>query len=168
MPEIRLYPQDDGGLTIPSATGNAIYLPQFRLRAWVRIGGEYALRQAILDTGAPASIFTKHIWLPLHQSGRIEWLGEPPNPADHTVLPKVILLRGQYPFRLGRVTVELADLDSGSLRPVRILVQCVEDQPEREPLPRLLILGVADLLHGRTLTLRASADGAAWRGTISE
>lgn len=169
MSEIRLYPQDDGGLTIPNASGPSVYLPQFRLRAWVRLAGEYAQRQAVVDTGAPACILTKPIWLPLHQRGRITWLGDSPD-VPGKGLPEVLILQGRYPFRLGRITVELVDLDKGRLAPVSALVQCIEDHtdPAATPLPRLLILGLADLLLGRTLTLTASTDGRSWTGAISE
>ena len=49
MPRVTLTPQDDGGITIPTSAGGTIYFPQRRIRIWVRVGGEYACRQAILE-----------------------------------------------------------------------------------------------------------------------
>lgn len=171
MPQtIRLYPQDDGGLMISGPSGKGIYLPQYRLRVWVKVGAEYTRRQAVLDTGSPTCIFSKQVWVPLHDRGEIEWLSHPPS-ADisFALLPRTTFLFGTYPFRLGRVLLQPVDLESGSLNPLPLLVQCTEDEDDAlAPLPRIFILGLAGLLNGRTLTLSASSDGKDWQGTLSE
>ncbi len=172
MPQIQLYPQDDGGPTLATASGTGIYLPLYRLRVWARLGGEFAQRQAILDTGAPLCILSKQVWAPLHDRGSIEWLCHPPGPDAGESLPRIAVLHGIYPFRLGRLPVQLVDLGTGLLPPTTAMVQCTEDErpdaPGARPLPHLLILGMAGLLNGRKLTLTASRDGPVWSGTLSE
>lgn len=171
MPQVRLCPQDDRGITFPSPPGPAVYLPRWRLRVWVRVGGESQLRQAVFDTGAPAALLSKDVWRPLADDGRIEWVGLPPGAAT-APLPRAAVLGGVYPFRLGRMSVELADTDGNALPPVTVYVQCLED-PEAgpagtRPVPRLLVPGLGGILNGRTLTLSASADGTQWVGQLAE
>lgn len=171
MPQtIRLYPQDDGGVTISDPSGKVIYVPQYRLRVWVKVGAEYTRRQAVLDTGSPTCILSKQVWAPLHDRGEIEWLCHPPSAAiSFASLPRTTLLLGTYPFRLGRVFIQPVDLETGSLSPLPLLVQCTEDEDDAlAPLPRVFVLGLAGLLNGRTLSLSASSDGRDWQGTLSE
>jgi hypothetical protein len=145
-------------------------LPVYRLRLWVRVGGEYAQRQAVLDTGAPLTIFSKQVWAPLHARGAIEWIS--PAPAAGQPLSRTTVLHGTYPIRLGRIQVQPVDLATGALRATRILVQCTEDERQQpndpEPLPRLLIFGMAELLIGRKLTVEVSPDGTVWEGFLYE
>lgn len=171
MPQVRLTPQDDGGIHLDGQRPG-VYLPQLRLRVWVKIGTEYRIRQAVFDTGAPAAVFSKPVWEPLAARGEVEWVCHPPDGTDRLLLPRATVLRGRYPFRLGRVTVQPVDLNDGELRPTPVLVQCTEDDRQAvgdpEPLPRLLILGMNGLLSGRTLTITGSPDGATWAAALAE
>ena len=171
MPRIRLYPQDDGGITIPNPPGAGLYFPEWRLRVWVRVGGQYMQRQAILDTGSTTCIFSSLVWRGFHDRKLIEWVAHPPGTAARD-LPRTTVLRGTYPFRLGSVSMQAVDLEGGELKPVPVLVQCTEDdrrQPsDPEPLPRLLVVGLGGMLNGRTLTLSVSADGTKWDAGLSE
>jgi hypothetical protein len=172
MPQVRLTPQDDGGVHLDDGRSPAVYLPQLRLRLWVKVGTEYRIRQAVLDTGAPAAVFSRAVWEPLAARGEIEWVCHAPGGDDRPLLPRTAVLRGRYPFRLGRVTIQPVDLNAGELRPAPLLVQCTEDDPraaaDPEPLPRLLILGMSGFLNGRSLAVAASPDGATWTATLSE
>ncbi len=49
---------------------------------------------------------------------------------------------------------------------------CTEDDPvatsDPPHLDRLLLIGLADVMHGRTLQLDASVDGQQWAATLTE
>lgn len=173
MPTIRLTPQDDGGVRLADGRGSEAYLPQYRIRAWVKLGTDHRIRQAVLDTGAPAALFSRVVWEPLAGQGEIEWVCHPPGTTARANLPRVVVHGGRYPFRLGRVIVRPVDVDpkAGELSAAPVFVQCLEDDREAptdpEPLPRLLVLGLAGFLNGRTLTVAASADGATWAATLA-
>lgn len=172
MPQVRLKPQDDGGVTVDDGLHPPVYLPQLRIRTWVKIGTDFQYRQAVLDTGAPASIFSKAVWSKLAEAGQIEWVCHPPDNPDLDHLPRMTVLHGRFPYRLGRTTLQLVELGAGELRPVSVLIQCTEDERRRpddpEPLPRLLLLGLQGVMNGRTLTLSVSTDGVMWVGELRE
>jgi hypothetical protein len=155
---------------VPAPPGPAVYLPRWRLRVWVRVGGAPRLRQAVFDTGAPAAVLSKDVWRPFADDGRIEWVGPPPG-ASPGPLPRAAVLGGVHPFRLGRMTIELADLDGNGLPAVPVYVQCLEEPDAGgagpRPLPRLLVVGMGGILNGRALTLSASPDGTQWAGWLA-
>ena len=67
-------------------------------------------------------------------------------------------------YRLGRVRLEFCD---GQLAPREVLAICTDDPlVVKNPLP--LLIGLADVMHGRTLLIDASADGQRWAATLSE
>jgi hypothetical protein len=172
MPRVTLSPQDDGGITIANPSGGMIYLPQHRLRVWVRVGGEYACRQAVLDTGTPACILSKKVWQELENAKRIEWICHPPSADGQHPLPTTTILGGRYPFRLGRIALQLLDFLGGELPEVTVRMLCLEDAPGQPPdqqtLSGWLLLGLEGVLNGRTLTVSASADGSAWAASLAE
>lgn len=173
MPQIALKISDVGGRTLPASAGGTAYLPQHRLRSWVRLGGELLPREAVVDTGAPACIFSKRVWEKFHSRGAIVWVAHPPTEAGRATLPRVDVHGGNYPFRLGRIRLQLVDLDKNQLAPRDVLVICTEDVPigpgnGPPELPRLVLVGLADVMHGRTLRVEASADGQRWAATLSE
>lgn len=172
MPAIRLYPQDDGGSTITGPPGAGEYLRQWRLRVWVRLGNEFQVRQAVLDTGAPACILSQQVWAPLHQRGQIEWVCNAPGLVAREQLPRLAVVRGRYPYRLGWLRLQPVDLGTGELSARPVVAICTEDgrtvPGDPESLPRLLVLGMAEVLNGRTLQLSVSADGKSWAGSLSE
>lgn len=172
MPTVPLYPQDEGGVTLPTS-GGPLYLPQRRLYVWARVGGEYAPRQAVLDTGAATCVFSRVVWDGFEKRREIEWVSHPPGGSDRSVLPRTTILKGTYPFRLGRVAVQVVEFNGeAALPPVSVLVQCLEDMPvapaDPPQLPRLLLVGLDGILRGRTLTVTASADGTAWAASLAE
>ena len=84
-------------------------------------------------------------------------------------LPRITVFGGRYPFRLGRVRLELVDLGTGQLAPRDVTAICTDDPQTAPPHLQLpLIVGLADVMHGRTLQLEASADGRRWTATLSE
>lgn len=172
MPEIRLYPQDDGGSTITGPPGAGVYLPQWRLRVWVRLGSEFQVRQAVLDTGAPACILSQQVWAPLHRRGQIEWVCNAPELVPREQLPRLAVVHGRYPYRLGRLRLQPVDLGTGELSARPAVAICTEDErtapSDPEPLPRLLVPGMGEVLNGRTLQLSVSPDGKRWGGSLSE
>ncbi|QJW96864.1 hypothetical protein [Frigoriglobus tundricola] len=126
-----------------------------------------------MDTGAPASIFSRQVWKAFHTRGDIVWIAHPPTEASREVLPRIDVHGGNYPFRLGRIRLVVVDLDKNQLAPRDVLVICTEDEPvdaEADPpeLPRLLLIGLADVMNGRSLLLQVSADGQQWTAPLSE
>lgn len=170
MPHIQLTPQDDGGVRLGGGRQPPVYLPKYRLRVWVRVGTDPRARQAVLDTGAPAAVFSRLVWEPFADRGEIEWLCYPPEEAKSGQLPRTRVLGSEHRYRLGRMVIQPVDLDRSELTPTRIPVQCLEDNPlDSSGQPRrLLVLGLNGLLHGRTLTVSASTDGAAWAAALAE
>lgn len=165
MPRVSLNVRRDADVTIPAPSGT-VYLPQRRIYAWARFGSEYWMRQAVIDTGAPACILPWRVWTELDRLGDIAWIGSA-NPVGG--LPRITVFGGSYPFRLGRVRLELVDLGTGQLAPRDVTVICTDDPQTAPPHLQLpLILGLADVMHGRTLQLEASADGRRWTATLSE
>ena len=171
VPHVHLTVEDAGGRTLPAPAG-AIYLAQRRVYAWVRVGRELLPRQAVFDTGAPACIFSQRVWAPFATRGEIAWVAHPPTDADRHALPRIDVHGGNYPFRLGRVRLQLVDLDRRHLAAREVLVICTEDdslETDDPPhLDRLLLVGLADVMHGRALHLEASPDGQQWTATLSE
>ena len=172
MPQVRLEVSDAGGKTLSTPDGGRFYLPQRRLLAWVRFGREYKMRRAPIDTGAPACILSKRVWTHFDTVGDIAWVAYPPNGPNHDELPRMNVFSGLYPYRLGRIRLELLDAGTGQLPAGAVLVICTEDEPANEgdppQLPPLLLIGLADVMHGRTLLIGASADGQRWAATLSE
>jgi hypothetical protein len=173
MPRVPLYPQDEGGITVPKPNGEREYLPQHRLFVWAKFGGEFAPRQAVLDTGAATCVFSKEVWTKFDQRKGIEWVWHPPGADPDEVLPRTTILSGTYPFRLGLITVQVVEFNGDTkLGPVRVLVQCTEDKPllpsDPKQLPRLVLVGLQGVLNGRTLTVTASADGKEWAASLAE
>jgi hypothetical protein len=171
VPHVHLTVEDAGGRTLP-ATAGAIYLAQRRVYAWVRVGRELLPRQAVFDTGAPACIFSWRVWEPFARRGEITWVAHPPAEAGRDSLPRIDVHGGHYPFRLGRIRLQLVDLDGRHLAPREVIVICIEDEPsgtgDPPHLDRLLLVGLADVMHGRALRLEASPEGRQWTATLSE
>jgi hypothetical protein len=126
------------------------------------------MRQAVVDTGAPACILPSRIWNRLDSRGDITWISGAPMTVPVGGLPHITVFGGQYPFRLGRVRLELVDL-VGRLAPRDVLVICTDDQQSVAPNLQLpLVVGLADVMNGRSLLLQVSADGQRWTAVLSE
>ena len=100
-------------------------------------------------------------------NGDIAWVTDFPSryarskkPAYHTVS------NSRHQFRLGRVRLHFA---YGQLAPREVLAICTDDRPvdpDADPLP--VLIGLADVMNGRSLLLQVSADGQQWAATLSE
>jgi hypothetical protein len=171
MPHATLTVQDEGGITVPAQSGGSVYLAKRRVRAWVRVGNEYSVRPAIIDTGAPACILPSRIWTSPPVQSAITWVAGAPDVVPAENLPRIPLLAERHPFRIGRVRLELVDLGDGSLTAREVLAICTEDVPppsntNRELLP--LIVGLGEGLNGRSLLLQVSEDGRHWSAMLHE
>jgi hypothetical protein len=124
------------------------------------------MRQAVIDTGAPASILPSRVWSDLDRRGDISWISSA-NPVGGP--PHITVFGGRYPFRLGRIRLEIVNVGTGQLAPRDMTAICTDDPQIAPPHLQLpLILGLADVMHGRTLTVEASADGQQWMASLSE
>src|SRR3954447_20116660 len=72
MPHVALSAPDVGGVTFLASGGGTVYLPKRRLLAWVYLGSEPFMRQAVLDTGAPACTLPRRVWNALDTRGEVE------------------------------------------------------------------------------------------------
>lgn len=161
MPRIELTVQDRGGVTAPLA-GGPVYLPNREIRVWGYFGTEPVMRAAVLDTGAPACTLPARVWTALDRRHDITWLG--PRVSGHSIK----VFGGSYPFRLGRVRLQLVDLAS-ELAPRDVIAICTDDpQATASHLQLPLLVGLADVLHGRSLLVEASADGRTWTAALTE
>ena len=95
---------------------------------------------AILDTGAPVSIFPFATWECF--TDRIRWLDQPSPTAPR----RVAILGGSFAYRLGRLRVGLADAEQRWLPPVLITGVFLDDVPGA---PREAILGLRSRLLER-------------------
>jgi hypothetical protein len=164
---------EEAGLVVSDGVNPPVNLNQLRLFLWVKLGDEYSHRQAVLDTGAPFTILPKQVWAILHRRGSITWVAHTPGTAPRGSLPIVVVGGSRYPFRLGRVAVQVTKLDGSELRPVPVLAQCLEDEQltpsDPVPLRARPILGLAGgLLHGRQLLVEADAAGQHWSAALVE
>jgi hypothetical protein len=169
MPHAPISCPDFGGVTLAALGDGTVYLPKRRLCAWVYLGSETAMRRAVIDTGAPACTLPQKVWRALGDK-KIDWLTESParlaegprkgEPAYNTIAG------GRYTYRLGHVRLRF---DSSPLEVRDLLAICLDDPPrppDQEPIP--ILLGLAGLLHGRSLLLQASVGGDRWVGVVSE
>lgn len=167
MPTFHLTVDDSGGAELLATAGGNIYLPQYRSAAWVNLGRDPVMQWAIIDTGAPACILPSRLWTPLAAHGDIAWLTDSPARfAGSGRVASTTMAGGSYTYRLGRVRLAFS---YGNLAPREVLAICTDDPPTAPAHLRLpLVIGLADVMHGRTLRLEASADGQRWAATLSE
>lgn len=164
MPNVSLTVSYSTGVTVPTPRGS-LYLPQRRIYAFAYFGSERSVRQAVIDTGAPASILPWRVWSDLDKRGDVTWIGGT-NPGSG---PHITVFGANHTFRLGRVRLEIVDFGTGQLAPRDVTVICTDDPQIAPPNLQLpLVLGLADVMHGRTLRVEASADGQRWTASLSE
>ena len=125
------------------------------------------MRQAVVDTGAPACVLPQRIWTRLDVRGEIAWeTGAPARFAGSGTVARTTVFGGSYRYRLGRVRLAFS---YGQLTPREVLVICTDDPPVVPPqLPLPLIVGLADVMNGRSLLLQVSDDGQRWSAVLSE
>lgn len=100
---------DDGGAELATAAGGTVYLPQYRLHAWVNFGTDPVMQWAVIDTGAPACTLPARLWQRLDARGDITWVtGSPARFARSGRVATTTVAGGSFPYRLGRV--RLVDL----------------------------------------------------------
>jgi hypothetical protein len=165
MPTVTLSVQDEGGATLLAFGGGTLYLPQRRLHTWVYLGSESAMRQAVIDTGAPACVLPYRVWSRLDTRGDITWATDSPALFLTRAVAYTTVFGGRYPYRIGHVRLRFA---YGSLAPREVLAICTDDPSVVTPPLLPLIVGLADVLHGRSLLLQVSTDGQQWTATLSE
>ena len=95
---------------------------------------------AILDTGAPLSIFPFMIWNVF--ADRIRWLGQPPVAAPR----RVSILGGLFGYRLGRVRVGAVDPERRWLAPATLTALFLDDTAGA---PREVVFGLRNRLLDR-------------------
>ena len=109
---------------------------------------------AILDTGAPLTLFPYEVWQPFEAA--ITWLAQPPLPAGGP--RRVAILGGTWAYRLGRVRMGLLDDDGGWLAPAWTNAWFLDDDPAA---PKQAVLGLrTGLFDGRQL--RSDSSGEEW------
>jgi hypothetical protein len=109
---------------------------------------------ALLDTGAPLTVFPRHAWEAFED--QITWLRLNPDevaarPPDQRT-PTTSVFGSRFPYRLGRVWIGAFDREGRLLPAVPVIAQFRDDvvQPG-QPLP-LLLLGLwGGILEGRRL-----------------
>src|SRR5436309_6700354 len=99
-------------------------------------------------------ILARRVWSEFHSRGDIAWVAHPPGTTEIGGLPRTTVLGTQYPFRLGRVRLELVDFGDGRLAAREVLVICTEDVPPIRPLPLPLVIGLAEVMNGRSLLVQ--------------
>ncbi len=163
MARYKVYVQNDHSIKVNDGVGAEMLVHQARMRAWARIGTELPARQMIVDTGSSVSLFTRAAWDRFRS--QIQWaLFSPLDFPGHgdvpalSRLPRESLLGGQFPYRLGWITVSITDLEPGTTgsAPIRILGKFLED----DRLPIYLVLGLRDgvLQHLRLVTEPAATE----------
>lgn len=167
MSTSHLTVDDTGGAELLASAGGTVYIPQYRLGAWVNLGSDPVMQWAIIDTGAPACVLPHRFWTPLAARGDITWVtGFPARFAASGRVAETTLAGSRYRYRLGRVRLVFS---YGMLAPRDVVVLCTDDPPAALPnLRPPLLVGLADVMHGRTLQLEASADGRQWAATLTE
>lgn len=162
MPHAPIAVQDVGGISHPATDGGVVYLPKYRLFVMIRLGSEYMSRQAFIDTGAPTCVLPRRVWATLDARGEIEWLTDDPTRLPSGEPAVTAVLGGSHRYRLGRVRVSF---DKGDLDPREVLAVCTDNPPDKSP---PLLLGLADLMRGRSLLLQVSEDGKRWSAQLTE
>jgi len=135
-------------------------VPLVRLHLAITIGRDSARvsadegkpRTAMLDTGAPLTVFPKHHW-----QGSARQIDRLPLVGGGTPTGRAGGRR--FSYFLGRVWVGAADPFGRRLPSVPVLAQFREDDPAPgEPLPPILLGLWGGILEGRTLTRWTTAE----------
>lgn len=167
MPVVSLFPQDEGPLAFAKPDGSQLLVPKHRLRPWVKLGSDYQSRQAVFDTGAPCTLLSKRAWVKLAARGEVNWVLHAPNETADRDLPKTELLGAPRQYRIGRVRVSLVDgnrdCDLGF-----VLALCLTTDSVAGAVSASVILGMCEVLNGRTVLVQASPDGAKWSAALMQ
>jgi hypothetical protein len=165
MTRIRLQLVAKDELRCVDPQGTSVVVPRMRLLTLLDFGPldgaavrtASSIRRALIDTGAALSVFPERVWRSFQH--RIEWLTFAGHSASHQ-LPRVRVLGGEYPYRMGRVRVAAIDREGHRLPALPVIAQFTEDAGR---LPRILMGMRGGILEGRRLLLDV-ARGQAWLG----
>jgi hypothetical protein len=91
------------------------------------------LPEAIVDTGAPLTLFPFSVWR--HFQDVIRWLNQPPAPVPQ----RVAILGSRFAYRLGRVRIGAFDRDANWLPAVWTNALFLDDDPSA---PKRVVLGL--------------------------
>ncbi len=163
MAFIRLRLLTVSELRCVDAHGELVVIPRLRLETLLDFSSPAGtgaatspiLRDALIDTGAALSVFPEREWRKWEE--RVEWLAWAGQNVGGAV-PRVRVLGGNYPYRVGRVSVAAFDVDGRRLPPVPVVGQFAEDGGS---LSRILVGLHGSILDGRRLVVDATA-GQAW------
>lgn len=169
MPRVALAVTREGTISVHDGTATATAVGSFRIRATIEAPGWRDPLPALLDTGAPLTIFSKAVWNPASTRGAIRWLQyDPARSTTPDQLPTTPILGVRYPYRLGVTPVVLREPapDSGRLAPVDVTAYFVEDYPPTAAAPALkypIILGLGlGVLADRFLVCGPGGGAEAW------
>lgn len=112
----------------------------------------------------------KRLWARFAAVGRIRWRCHPPDSFARNRLPTFKVLGGEYPYRLGFISIQAVGLTVGVELPATdVLIQFLEDQPaaagDPPELPPVIVLGMEQgVLRGHYLVVGQVANqfGRAW------
>lgn len=169
MPRVRIIRAPIGELPFfypGDRSGNPLAIPLARLVVTLVViprdaGEDYRPEvkdrwspDAILDTGAPLTLFPYPVWQPFESA--ITWLAQPPLPAGGQ--RRVTILGGSWAYRLGRVRIGMIDTAGGWLAPAWTNAWFLDDDPVA---PKQAVLGLrTGLFDGRQL--RSDSSGEEW------
>jgi hypothetical protein len=163
MAFIRLRLLTVSELRFVDSRGELVVIPRLRLETLLDFGpprgagsssGPF-VRGALIDTRAGLSVFPEREWR--KWESRVEWLAWAGRVAERAP-PRVKVLGGNYPYRVGRVWVTALDADGRRLSPVPVVGQFPEDGGG---LSRILVGLHGSILDRRRLVVDTAA-GQAW------
>ncbi len=159
MPRVRLQIKpatDRPSRSFIERDGHILPLHEFRLTTRIRLGmppgrgvpdRRSAMKEAIVDTGAPISIFPRSVWLGFaNEIEKLSLLGL------GSESPVIALGGSRFPFRLGRIVITVYDGESRYLSATPILALFVDEPLGSRPPPVLLGLW-RGVLEGRRLVM---------------
>lgn len=109
-------------LKLVDSKGVEVSLDSVRLHCAFLVGapGQAHFRQALVDTASELSLFPERHWRAFES--QIEWL------TDRIISKKARVGGGEFPFRLGRITITVIQADlNAQLAPAPLLAQFVND-----------------------------------------
>jgi len=165
MTRIRLRLVETEEIRCVDSRGESLVIPRMRLETLIQFapfkGSSSAasppVRAALIDTDTALSVFPEREWRPWEHC--IEWLTFPAHSASHK-LPRIRVLGGQYPYRMGRLQIAVVDEDGHRLPSMPVIAQFTEDAGS---LSRILMGMRGGILEGRRLLVDV-ARGQAWLG----
>jgi hypothetical protein len=121
-----LYFLDDDRHDFLDANGAALSLTYLRLTVLFKIGPHAHGRDGLLDTGTALTIFPDALWRSFEQV--IEWLHPiPGRPIPFWWTSSTGITGHGFPCRIGRVSVNIVDLQNNVIRAIPVIGKFVND-----------------------------------------